>query len=118
VGAHCLPETLRIGNEMSTKHSRFVEMAASIWSQTEHLTRRRRRSNNQPRLAAVPSASSIKHLFQLSFLALSESASYLTSHSNFVSREKFLWDSLSFFFKELDASCIEAFSFCGGQKLS
>jgi len=52
------------------------------------------------------------------FLALSESASYLTSHSNFVSREKFLWDSLSFFFKELDASCIEAFSFCGGQKLS
>jgi hypothetical protein len=52
------------------------------------------------------------------FLALSESASYLTSHSNFVSREKFLWDSLSFFFKELDASCTEAFSFCGGQKLS
>jgi len=42
----------------------------------------------------------------------------LPSHSNFVSREKFLWDSLSFFFKELDASCIEAFSFCGGQKLS
>jgi hypothetical protein len=52
------------------------------------------------------------------FLALSESASYLTSHSNFVSREKFLWDSLSFFFKELDASCIEAFSCCGVQKLS
>jgi hypothetical protein len=56
--------------------------------------------------------------FPVKFLALSESASYLTSHSNFVSREKFLWDSLSFFFKELDASCIEAFSFCGGQKLS
>jgi hypothetical protein len=52
------------------------------------------------------------------FLALSESASYLTSHSNSFSREKFLWDSLSFFFKELDASCIEAFSCCGVQKLS
>jgi hypothetical protein len=25
---------------------------------------------------------------------------------------------LSFFFKDLDASCIEAFSLCGGQKLS
>jgi hypothetical protein len=79
----------------------------------------KKKKKQQAAASCSSSISIINQIFvRVKFLALSESASYLTSHSNFVSREKFLWDSLSFFFKELDASCIEAFSFRGGQKLS